>query len=463
MAGRFEIYKYTGKDGDFGTHVETLGIKRIDSCVPSVYSDEHLNGETKAADDASDCATYCIYRPDDPDCKAYSFECVFKLVLQEKPDIQISNVRLYPVGPRPKDPSSTTLYIGNSVSYSKPTNSKSMIAVNDIWNYSKEHPFYLTVAGNSGQLLDYRIAETEYNVEWKDYGYGNVMTLNGVRQPIVPVATRQDPNADIVVKFKNRTFMPMSMDFIRFYDPISGTDVTSAVSSTSVENGLSVTTLKVRTNRGANDLMKSYPSGLVYYIPEYDIASGYLVSWVRIPTETETGEYTKMVESIDVEAKCDEHGHVCFFMNGARKPQLTLAPSVIYHFKNRSGSRFPLRFVRDSRVPTVGCSDNVVVGGITVLNGGTDDEEVIVDPEIVIKHGECITSYQSLCEVGMGNTVFVHPICLVGNYNICRPNGSIYNPMLAGETDYVYLQLEVDGRSAPGYCVPDIKIEYDEN
>ena len=94
MAARLEIYKFTGKDGDFGTHVESLGLKRIDTCVPSVYSDEHLNGETKPSDDASDCATYCIYRPDDPECKAYSFECVFKFMLKDPPDVQLSNVRL---------------------------------------------------------------------------------------------------------------------------------------------------------------------------------------------------------------------------------------------------------------------------------------------------------------------------------------------------------------------------------
>ena len=33
MSAKLELYKYTGKDGDFGTHVESLGIKRIDTCV----------------------------------------------------------------------------------------------------------------------------------------------------------------------------------------------------------------------------------------------------------------------------------------------------------------------------------------------------------------------------------------------------------------------------------------------
>lgn len=470
MPARLELYKYTGKDGDFGTHVESLGIKRIDSCVPSVYSDEHLNGELRAADDSSDAQTYCIYRPDDPDCKAYSFECVFKLVLKDAPDVQLSNVRLYPVGPRPNPDQTARLYIGNSISYSKPTNTKSVIAVNDIWNYSKDHPFYLTVAGNCGQVLDYRITETEYNVEWKDFGFGNVVVLNGVRQPLVPVATRQDPNADIKVKFRNRTFMPTSDNFIRFINPENGQDITESVSTNTVENGVNVTILNVK--HGTFNLMDLYPRGIMYSIPEFDVTTGYLITWARVPTEGdlpedagcgEHGKFDKIIEHIDVMVKCDEHGHLSYYLNGARKPQLTLAPGVIYHFKNTSGDKFPMRFIRDSRIPSACDIDNIVVDGITILNGGTASEEIFVDPEVVIKHGACITGYQSVCEMGLGNVVFVHPICMVGNYNICRPNGSIYNPMLAGETDYVYLQLEVDGRTQPGYCVPDIKIEYDEN
>jgi hypothetical protein len=122
-----------------------------------------------------------------------------------------------------------------------------------------------------------------------------------------------------------------------------------------------------------------------------------------------------------------------------------------------------MRFIKDCRIPNAADVNNIAVDGVTVLNGGTDQEEIFVDPEITLKHGACINAYEAVCELNVGNSVFVHPICMVGNYNICRPMGSIYNPMLAGETDYVYLQLEIDGKTKPGYCVPDIKIEYDEN
>lgn len=102
MSAQVIIKKYTGKDSDFGTVVSSLGIKRVDTCVPSVYSSEKLGGKTVPADDGSESQFYCIYRPDEPDCKAYSMECVFKLHLIKAPDTQLTNIRIYPVGKRPQ-------------------------------------------------------------------------------------------------------------------------------------------------------------------------------------------------------------------------------------------------------------------------------------------------------------------------------------------------------------------------
>ena len=45
---------------------------------------------------------------------------------------------------------------------------------------------------------------------------------------------------------------------------------------------------------------------------------------------------------------------------------------------------------------------------------------------------------------------------------MCRVGGGIYNPLMAGETDYVYMQIEVDADTDPGRCIPNIKLEYDE-
>ena len=68
MPAQVAIKKYTGKDAEFGTLVSSLGIKRIDTCVPSVYSSERLGGRTVPADDGSESQFYCIYRPDVPKC-----------------------------------------------------------------------------------------------------------------------------------------------------------------------------------------------------------------------------------------------------------------------------------------------------------------------------------------------------------------------------------------------------------
>ena len=152
MAAQVILKKYTGLDSEFGTVVKSLGIKRVDTAVPSVYSSEKLGGKVIPADDASEAKYYSIYRPDQPDCWNYSMECVFKVHLIKAPDIQLSNLCIYPVGEPPKDRSKAPrLMIGNSITYSKPTNAKSVKAIHDIWDYSRENPFYLTVSGLYGQ------------------------------------------------------------------------------------------------------------------------------------------------------------------------------------------------------------------------------------------------------------------------------------------------------------------------
>ena len=71
MAAELQIYKYSGKDGTFGTPVTGIGIKRIDAVVPAVYQSTSSGGTVTPSDDKSDANTYCIYRPDDPDATAY--------------------------------------------------------------------------------------------------------------------------------------------------------------------------------------------------------------------------------------------------------------------------------------------------------------------------------------------------------------------------------------------------------
>lgn len=523
MSARLLIKKYTGKDGDFGTPVSSIGLKRVDTCVPSVYSSAALEGtgNTVPADDASEAGAYCIYRPDNPDCYSYSMESVFKLHLIKAPDIQLCNIRIYPVGERPKSPTAAKLYIGNSITYSRPTNQKSQIALNDIWNYSKEHPFYLTVAGLYGQIPDPRLGKVDYNVDYKDCGYGNLIYIDGDRQPILTVATRTHDDL-VVYTFHNRSFTQSKEPhrFIDFIEPFeTATFECDAVPIDQTEKGqkyvynpivdgvpdYDTVCLVVLDRKNGLNLMDAYPNGLIYKRPTddhgFNFGTGNSIQMVYmyngnpgeysgpdfenpayVPTEwhkttlnEDTGAVTtepspgpfpkhegKEVFTYDVCVEPDDFGHTGFVMNGIRRPMLSFDLNAVYVFKNRSGASFPLRFIGNPFSPIANFIDDVIVDGIAIENGSTNDETIYVDPEKVFKAGKRINAYQAVTAPEMGSFVHNAPRCMCGNYNLCRVDGGIYNPMRAGETDYVYLQLEVGGSADPGYSVPDLEIEYDE-
>ena len=528
MSARLLIKKYTGKDGDFGTPVSSIGLKRVDTCVPSVYSSAALEGtgHTVPADDASEANTYCIYRPDNPECSSYSMESVFKIHLVKAPDVQLSNIRLYPVGERPTSPTAAKLYIGNSISYSRPTDQKSQIALNDIWNYSKEHPFYLTVAGLFGQVPDPRLGKTEYNVDYKDCGFGNLIYIDGDRQPTLTVATRTNDDT-VVYKFHNQSFTKGNYEhsFIEFVkvDPENPTFEGNATvlgwpyvyNPVDSEGNLDYDTvcLVVKDKTFVHeqypeglDLIKECPAGIIYKRPMddrgYHFGTGGTIQPVYlyngkpgtygeanpayVPTEwhktlinEDTGAVTtELAESpfigtdpktgkplfqFDVCVENDNFGHTGYVMNGVRRPMLTFDLNAVYSFRNRSGAAFPLRFIGNPFSPIANFIDDVVVDGVTVVDGATDNELIYVDPEKVFKAGKKINAYQCVTAPDLGSFVHNVPLCMCGNYNLCRVDGGIYNPLKAGETDYVYLQLEVSGQADPGYSVPDIEIEYDEN
>lgn len=509
MPAQVIIKKYTGRDSDFGTVVKSLGIKRVDTAVPSVYSSKNLGGKVIPADDASEAKFYSVYRPDQPDCWNYSMECVFKVHLVKPPDVQLSNLCIYPVGERPTSPNAPKLMIGNSITYSKPTNAKSLKAVHDIWDYSREHPFYLTVSGLYGQVVDPAFTKYEYSVEYRDCGYGNVVYLDGERQPAVPVAVRTDAG-DITLRFKDRTFMASSEDtgrhLLDFVDPTTGKLIdpkyTRTIRQDDPHGDGGALELLVKTSEW--NLMDIYPAGLIYKIQmdrEYDYeGSGYMIYWLNLyaqeagwtpvcdttmqtdvsyvpnrwfrsiydttdATVTETTAdrpYDKQVVYYDVEARCDETGRMSFFVNGVRRPTILFDLNKTYHFLNHSGSKFPMRFIGNMFAPLANNIDDVITDGVVVLHGNTDIEEVFVNPEKVLKAGKCIGAYQSPCQPEMGNVVYNHPLDMCGNYNMCRVGGGIYNPLLAGESDYVYLQLQVNSDTDPGSAVPELEIGYDE-
>lgn len=527
MSARLLIKKYTGKDGDFGTPVSSIGLKRVDTCVPSVYSSAALEetGHTVPADDASEAGAYCIYRPDNPECYSYSMESVFKIHLIHAPDVQLSNIRLYPVGERPTSPTAAKLYIGNSISYSRPTNQKSQIALNDIWNYSKEHPFYLTVAGLFGQVPDPRLSKYEYNVDYKDCGYGNLIYLDGDRQPTITIATRTNNDEDdsVVYIFRNVSYTKQHgkqmapyrfIDFIEptcsptYGDQIVPIDQTEKgknyVYNPEIDGNIDYNTvcLVVKDKNLGLDIIRDYPHGLLYKRPDDEhgknLGTGGIIQMVYmyngtpgqygpsnpayVPTQWHSTEMdpatgvvathkanspfdhtNKPVVNFKVSIEKDNFGHLGYVINGMRRPMLTFSLNSIYRFENTSGASCPLRFIGNPFSPIANFIDDVVVDGVVVEHGSTDNEVIYVDPERVLKAGKKINAYQCVTTPEMGSYVHNAPVCMCGNYNMCRVDGGIYNPMKAGETDYVYLQLEVGGQADPGYCVPDIQIEYDEN
>lgn len=441
MAATFQIYKYTGKDSAFGTPVTGIGIKRIDAAVPAVYQSTTSGGVTPS-DDKSDANTYCIYRPDDPNASAYSFESVFKLVLKTPPSNQLSHIRLYPEGDKPTDPNIPILYVGSSRSYSRPTNNKSLVATSDIWNYSKESPFLFTVNGNYGQYVDERLAVLNYNITIHDIGVGNLIYLNNERQIDVPV-----------ILGNSYQFIDQTGGAVTFtiFDALTNLPVTSSDITVATVSGKRVVTMNATPA-----LLSAHPSGFKYGNVS-NINMGYTITWVDLSvTPALTEEFTVEVRTLTSGAKV-------YYLNGMKNPILNFDENKIYRFINVNGDTDPIRFLNNNKSVIANVEREIVINGVTVENGGTVNEVVTIDPVAVAEAGYTILGYQSVFHTGYGNTVTNIRTCMVGNYNINTVNGGIHNPLAAGETDYVYLQLEVKGNSTVGQTVPNIIIEYDES
>jgi len=441
MPATFQIYKYTGKDSAFGTPVTSIGIKRVDAAVPAVYQSVGSNGVVPS-DDKSDVNTYCIYRPDEPDASVYSFESIFKLVLKTPPSNQLSHIRLYPETSRPLDTKVPKLYVGNSRSYAKPTNSKSLVAVNDVWNYSKESPFLLKVNGNNGQYVDERLPVLNYNITIHDIGVGNLMYLNNDRQIDVPI-----------IVGNSYQFIDKTNDGITFtvFDAVTNLPVVSSDIIVSTVSGERVVTINA-----TSALLLAYPSGLKYG-NSTNVNMGYTITWIDLSvTPATTEEYT-------VEVRTLSSGSKVYYLNGSKNPSINFDENKIYRFINVNGDTDPIRFLNNSTSVIANVEREIVINGVTVENGGTVNEVVTIDPVAVAEAGYVILGYQSVHNLGYGNTITNTRTCLVGNYNINTVNGGISNPMAAGETDYVFLQLEVRGDSTVGQTVPNIIIEYDES
>ena len=152
-----------------------------------------------------------------------------------------------------------------------------------------------------------------------------------------------------------------------------------------------------------------------------------------------------------------------YTLNGMRQPNLNFLEYNVYKFVNKYGNVAPLRFLDNPRTPIAAHEEEIVIDGITVVVGGTENEVIFVNPSAAKKAGHPIMSYQSTRAIGMGGRVTNINTSLFGKYNMDTVNGGTADINHAGETDYIYLQLSVPGDASVGQVVPDLVIEYDEN
>lgn len=463
MAASFILYKYTGKDCMFGTPVVSLGLKRTDTCVPAVYGIPIV-----PADDKSDANTYCVYRPDLPNETTYSYETIWKMVLTVPPDHQLSNIRIWPERPPnpacpappppapgcppnqvcpyvppPPPPGSAQIFIGESISFSRPTNKKSTVAIYDIYQFTRENPFYVTVNGNYGQHTNLTVDVINYYASLHDIGYGNVIYLNNVMQPNITIA--EGSSYQIV------NYATGMLDF-QLFDPTTQTVITNSdIVFSTTPQGQQVMTINATTN-----LMTAYPLGFIYGDLNNITIGGY-INWLDL----NQNPITTIV--YDVEVMYGTNGQPVYYLNGIENPVLNFENDIIYQFNNISGLTDPLRFLNNPNAVQANNPLEVVVNGVTVFNGGTANEVIYVDPSVVAQSGSCIRSYQSVYHTCFGNSVTMINTGLVGNYNIDTVGAGVANPMAAGETDFIFLQMATTVDTLPGDQMPNLIIEWDEN
>jgi hypothetical protein len=449
MHAKFDIMKFTGKLDSFGTPISgTIGLKRIDEAVPAVFQ-KLSNGQSALipSDDSSNAGYYCVYRPDCDAEVAYSYESVVKLVLREPPDNQVSNIRIYPKQAPPNDPDMAILYIGCAQTYTRPTNGKSLTALHNIWEFTKENPFLVTCGGAFGQVVDTRIRETVYTMTCHDLGLGNLLYANGERQ------------ADIVVPIgKTIQILDKTLGLIggkiHFYDNATGADVSThpAIKYFDMPDGPLVTVA------GTVAFATSFPRG-VSYGSESNPNIGGRIAFIDISRgEEETYEL-----NVEVRPDPEKGGVLTYYFDDVRAPDLMLAPDTKFILNNHSGAHFPLRLFNVFDVPPMPHEDMYALDGVTVENGGTNNEVVTIESNKVNRYHRAPKSYASVSATCIGGHVFTFDPRMIGRYNINRVGAGTGNPLSAGETDFIYLQLKVTGRTTPGRTTPDLVFEYDES
>ena len=436
MPAAFKIIKYTGKNSAFGTQVSSIGLKRVDAAVPAVYGNPIVPG-----DDKSDVNTYSVYRPDETADVAYSYESIFKLILTTAPSNQLSNIRIYPAIDKPDDANLPDMYIGCSQTFTRPTNSVSLVATNDLWTYTADSPFEVTVGGETGQAVDENVPVINWNATVHDLGTGNLIYMNGERQIGIDII---EGNTYTII------YNATSLITIKIYDD-SDVLVTDSDVVYSTVSGNQVITISATAT-----LLASYPDGFKYG-SDTVVTVGGTITWLDLEADP--------VEIVDYEVDLEvlANGDSVYTLNGERRPTLNFLENRQYRFTNLAGATDPIRFLDNVTSLIANTEAEIIVEGITVTAGATASEVVLVDPKAVRIAGGTILSYQSTANSAYGNIITNINTALIGNYNLNTVGAGTANPLAAGETDFIFLQVKVDGESSVGQLIPDITIEYDEN
>lgn len=435
MSASLKILKYTGYGAE--TEVSSIGFKRIDSVVAGAADGP--------VDDTGDAVYYQIYTPEGDGITACSFEVWFKLAVDQVPDNQLSNVRLYVAEDYASSEYDASIKVGLAQTYRRPTNSVSDIATTELSTYTQDSPLAITKDGLSGYEIDGDALTTySYQVTVGDTGSGNVFYLNAVKQDAISLVNN---NTYI---FNNTVGDEYAF---RFY-----TDDGGGSPDVEITDGVTITNAGTTSESIEIDTAVMFAAlGSLDNILYTDISSptmGASVTLIDPDVIAPNTTFNLSVEVVDG----------VYYIDDVKNPVITFEPGNTYVFTNANGSTNPFRLFSDSS--DGGTETGVIVNGVTVDNGATDGEVItVVASDLFAFNGKTGITYQSTTNSSYGNRV-QYPDSQSGDASfppITVLKGT-YNMNTAGDkTDFIVMQVQVTENTVAGEFIPDLKIEWDES
>jgi hypothetical protein len=456
MASVVGIYKCTGISGA-ETPVTSIGLKRIDSVVAG-----SADGDV---DDTGDVKYYQVYTPEIEDVKSCSYETWFRFYIKEAPSNQLSNIRLYVEGTKPDIVNLPDIRIGRATTYTRPTNAVSSVALNDIYDYTSENPLPITVNGLSGYSGTFDTAYTSpYAITVEDIGKGNVFYVNGVHQEEVNLFKGSVSENPITYRF-NSTHVEIGSEAysFRLYGPSGILGTTEGV--TVYNDGASDEYILV----DATTLFAQVGTLSITYADQgghLDIDGAPIGAVVNLIDSTYIDPRAHVDHVLGVRTAPLDSTEYQFTIDGAYQKQIELNSRSTYTFTNPQGATYPFRIFTGMKSEE---SSSIIVKGVLVENGGTNDEIVHIDTtELYAINGGDMMHYGTTTDgcnnnVMGGNIIFNPAIVLNDACDSIPSQQGEYNLMTVGDkSDFVILQIQCDINTLPDDYFPRIVVEYDE-